>query len=62
MGHRTLKGAVCKDPCFLDDPKLKTVKIQTHSKEGSFQFMDITNFRIKTYLKDKRLEKSLLIS
>ncbi|MFA4953008.1 MAG: hypothetical protein WC584_02190 [Candidatus Pacearchaeota archaeon] len=41
MGHRTLKGAVCKAPCFLDDPKLKTVKLTPHSKECGFQFMDI---------------------
>jgi len=44
MGNRTLKGAVCKAPCFLDDPKLKTVKIQPHSKEGGFQFMDIKKY------------------
>jgi cysteinyl-tRNA synthetase len=41
MGHRTLKGAVCNAPCFLDDPKLKTIKSLSHSKEYGFQFMDI---------------------
>ena len=41
MGYHTLKGAVCKAPCFLDDPKLKTVRLTPHSKESGFQFMDI---------------------
>jgi len=46
MGHRTLKGAVCKAPCFLDDPKLKILKLLPHSKECGFQFMDIILFLI----------------
>jgi len=41
MGHHTLKGVVCKAPCFLDDPKLKTEKLRPLSEERGFQFMDI---------------------
>src|SRR3989344_1951021 len=41
MGHPHLKVGVCKAPCFLDDPKLKTVKLLPHSKECGFKFMDI---------------------
>ena len=41
MGHPHLKVGVCKAPCFLDDPKLKTVRLLPHSKECGFKFMDI---------------------
>ncbi len=41
MGHPHLKVGVCKAPCFLDDPKSKTLKLLPHSKECGFRFMDI---------------------
>ena len=43
MGHCTSKGAVCEALCFLDDPKLKILRLQPQFKECDFQFMDIIN-------------------
>ncbi len=63
MGHPHLKVGVCKAPCFLDDPKSKTVRLQPPSKECGFRFMDIkeTNAKLRRTLNMPLLLKNIIL-